>query len=154
MKISQEDKAKWLALLRDVKFFAKLEKEDLARILDAGSVHYYKLHDYIFKQEDTDSSFFVILKGAVKVIKHGPNRQKKEVGRLESGACFGEIGLLLNESRTASVLASCECFIFRLEEADIRSMPNTTQAKIYRKFAEDLAGKLMATTAEMLHPSP
>jgi len=153
MKVGDEDKSRWLTLLRGVKFFNEFDDEDLDSLLGSGEVAHYKFHDYVVKENDVDFSFFVILKGSVKIIKFGPLRERKEIGSLNSGDCFGEMGLLLRHGRTASILASGECYIFKLNVQDLDSMGLSTQVKLYRKFAEELAEKLKLTTDQIIRPT-
>lgn len=150
MKFEGAEKKKWIALLQGVKFFNSFGIEDLGYILDSGNVSHYKFQEYVLKENEVDYSFCVILKGSVKIVKFTALKQRKEVGRIATGACFGEMGFLLKQARTASVLAGEECFIFKLRADEIESMPATIEAQLYRKFAEDLAIKLENTTKEML----
>lgn len=150
MKVEGAEKIKWISLLQGVKFFDSFNIEDLSYILDSGNVSHYKFQEYVLKEHQVDYSFCVILKGSVKIVKLTARKQRKEVGRIETGACFGEMGFLLKQARTASVLAGEECFIFKLRADEIESMPATTEAKLYKKFAEDLAIKLEHTTKEMV----
>lgn len=152
MKLGEQDREKWIALLGGVKFFDGLGEDDLARLLDAGSVKHYGFHEYIFKENDVDLSFFVILKGAVKLIKLGPLNKKREVGKLSAGDCFGEMGLLLKNPRSASVLAAEECFIFKINMEDIETMPPATQAGLYKRFATFLAQRLRQATESIVNP--
>lgn len=150
MKVEGPEKIKWISLLQGVDFFSSFDIEDLNYILDSGNVSHYKFQEYVLKERQIDYSFCVILKGSAKVVKLTSLNERKEVGRIETGACFGEMGFLLKQARTATVLAGEECFIFKLRADEIESMPATTRAKLYKKFAEDLAHKLEHTTKEMV----
>ncbi len=153
MRVEGAKKEKWVSLLRGVKFFRNLDIDDLKRLLEAGKLRHYKFHDYVVKEGEVDFSFFVILKGKVKIFKFNRIGKRKEIGIFLSGECFGEMGLLLKEARSASALAAEECFIFKLNAEQIESMPESTQVKLYREFSEDLAKKLKSTTKEMVSPS-
>lgn len=150
MKVEGAEKKKWIALLQSVNFFSSFDIEDLNYILDSGNVSHYKFQEYVLKERQIDYSFCVILKGSAKVVKLTILKERKEVGRIESGSCFGEMGFLLKQARTASVIAGEECFIFKLRADEIELMHATTQAKLYKKFAEDLAHKLEHTTREVV----
>lgn len=152
MKIDDNEREKWVALLRGVKFFDGFEEDDLGRLLDAGKVRHYKFHEFVFRENDEDPSFFVILKGSVKIIKLAQLNKKKEVGKLGEGDCFGEMGLLLKTKRSAGILAAEECFIFQIDADDIESMPELTQTRLYRRFAESLADRLRSATEHMIRP--
>lgn len=153
MWIGKQDLDKWIALLQGVKFFESFSEEELQHLLVAGEILHINLHEYIIKENDVDSSFFVILKGGVKLLKLGPMGQKKELGHLDAGSCFGEMGLLLNEKRTASVLAAEEIFIFKITGEAIETMPTETKANLYRQFSITLAGRLKNTTNSIINPA-
>ena len=55
---------------------------------------------YIVKQGDEGHTAFLILSGALGVEIDG-----KKVGKMESGEIFGELSLILDENRKASVKA-------------------------------------------------
>ncbi len=153
MQVEGAEKEKWIALLRGVKFFRNFDIDDLKLLLEVGKVSRYKFHDYVIREGEVDFSFFVILKGKVKILKFNRVRKRKEIGIFLNGECFGEMGLLLKEARSASALAAEECFIFKLNAEQIESMPESTQVKLYREFSEDLAKKLKSTTRQMVSPS-
>ncbi|MBI4829741.1 MAG: cyclic nucleotide-binding domain-containing protein [Nitrospinae bacterium] len=153
MKIENGERAKWLTLLKSVKFFKAFDDSDIAVFLDTGDVRHHKLHDYIFREGENGDSFYVILRGSVKIIKQGHHHEKKEVGNLEAGDNFGEMGLLMGLPRTASILTASDSYILKINAQDINSMPQSTQVKVYRAFAEFLAMRLKVTTEEKVFPN-
>lgn len=56
--------------------------------------------EYLFKQNDPASSFFLINSGKLQVEING-----KAIKILERGACLGEIALLYNSPRSGSIKA-------------------------------------------------
>ncbi|VAX25806.1 hypothetical protein MNBD_NITROSPINAE02-1830 [hydrothermal vent metagenome] len=151
MKPEGKEREKWLALLQGVQFFNGFSKKDLERILDAGEVVRYDLHQYVVNENEIDLSFFVLLKGTAKVIKMGALQKKREVNTIAQGDCFGEMGMLLQEPRTASILAAGECFIFRITSNAMESMPESTRANVYKLFSVSLARKLKNATEQLLN---
>lgn len=137
-----------------MKFFADMEADDIDRVLDAGTVLHAKFHDYIFHEGAEDTCFYVILKGSVKIIKAvGLGAKKKELFALRQGDCFGEMSLLLNDKRSASVLAAEEAFLLRLDVADVALLPPETRSKFFRRMAQLLAERLKTTTDSLVNPS-
>lgn len=61
--------------------------------------------DYVFKIDDRPGAFFVIEKGNVDV--EGKSGYKK--ANLSPDDTFGELGLLYNSTRTASIKAKVDC---------------------------------------------
>jgi len=83
---------------------------DLAHIrtrpTDRVSHAYYQPGDFIIRQDDPATNFYVIEKGEVEVVRSTDKDPKGEViAVLNSGSFFGERALLSNDPRVASVRA-------------------------------------------------
>jgi CRP/FNR family cyclic AMP-dependent transcriptional regulator len=86
--------------LKSVPLFASLskrERELVARFADEVDVPAGKV---LTKEGGPSQEFFVITSGSATVTRDGA-----EVGHLETGDFFGEIGILHSEPRTATVTA-------------------------------------------------
>ena len=79
---------------------------------------------YIFKQKDPGTLFFIIKKGKVDIEING-----KYITTLEKGKCFGELSLLYTAPRSASALAKTDCLFWCLHQ------------NIFKLFTEDLVKK-------------
>ena len=158
MKISQEDKPKWAALLKGVRFFSVFTEADLDAMLDIGEALHVKLHEYVIREAEAeaeaeiDNSFYIILKGAVKVIKQSVVIGKKNLLILRAGECFGEIAFLTKSKRTASILAVEECYIFKINPEALGSLDASIQLKMYQQFAVTLAERLKFLTEDIMKP--
>jgi CRP/FNR family transcriptional regulator, cyclic AMP receptor protein len=86
--------------LKSVPLFAGLSKRErdlVARFADEIDVPAGRV---LTQEGGPSQEFFVITSGSATVTRDG-----SEVGHLESGDFFGEIGILLSEPRTATVTA-------------------------------------------------
>jgi cAMP-dependent protein kinase regulator len=86
--------------LKSVPLFAglsKRERELVARFADEVDVPAGKV---LTQEGGSSQEFFVITSGSATVTREG-----SEVGRLQPGDFFGEIGILRSEPRTATVKA-------------------------------------------------
>lgn len=163
MKITQEERGRWIALLKGVRFFSQFTDEDLGAMLDIGEVLHVNLHEYVIRETDAedDNSFYVILKGAVKVIKKSVTQGKKDLLIIRAGDCFGEISFLIQSrsaatvlavKRTASILAVEDCFIFKINPEAVKSLDPSIQLKLYQQFAFSLAERLKLLTDDIMRP--
>ncbi len=143
----------WTALLKGVAFFDMLNDDDIIELLEAGTVTRYGFHEYIIRERDEDRKFFVVLKGKVKLIKEDEEKRKKDLWYLDKGDCFGEIGLLLDTFRSATILAGDECYIFEINNNAIETLPQPTKSKIYKRICISLAEKLRSTTEYVVNPT-
>ena len=75
-------------------------------VTDRISHAHFEPGDFVFKQGDPPSHFYVIEQGEVEVLRASPERPEGEIlAVLSAGNFFGENSLLNNEPRTASVRA-------------------------------------------------
>ena len=113
MELTQEE-IQWLYRnLRSVDFFADANVDDIDLLLRTQVHKYsYKKGQKICKQGTPGDAFFMIYKGKVSVTVSKGLFQKTKVTELGPGQFFGEMALISNEPRTATVIADewTECF--------------------------------------------
>jgi len=122
-----------LPALRSLPMFAALPLQTLEALarraerveVDAGAV--------IFRQGDAGDQFYVVVDGEVEFFVDG-----RAVDRGSSGDHFGEIALLREEPRTATVTAVSDTYLFALEREDFLSAVNGEGAVL--AAAQQIAG--------------
>ena len=72
---------------------------------------------HVFTQGDLGTKFYVILSGECSIFIQSPS-ETKEVRILSFGDCFGELGLIDDKPRAASVLCRRETHLAVLEKTD------------------------------------
>lgn len=136
------EKSKWKLLLNSIEFFKSFSDDELEELIGLCEVRKYSMHDFIVKEDKKAISFYVVLKGKASIIKINTLKQKRKIAELKGGDCFGEMAVLLEETRSASIMASGECFIFEINAEQINELKMETQVKLYKQFAIVLAGRL------------
>jgi CRP-like cAMP-binding protein/Zn-dependent protease len=99
-----------LADLRDQPCFAHLATEQLVELLDRGEWLTVAPGQAVIEQGDEGDSFYAVSSGKFDVVTDGDLKQT-----IGPGAYFGEIALLLEVPRTASVIARTPSKVFRLD---------------------------------------
>ncbi|KAE8222073.1 hypothetical protein CF319_g4671 [Tilletia indica] len=94
------------SLLKDVSLFESLSPAEIAKISDALEPRVYEAGDYVFKQGERGTEFFIIWEGSAEVRKKRADGTEDAVGTLSRGDYFGELALLNNAPRAASIVAS------------------------------------------------
>ena len=102
--------------LKNVPILSTIDHYELGQICDA--VHSEKANkgDYIIKQGDKGDKFYILDEGeayAAKVFNVGEEEQN--VKDYKKGDYFGELALLRDEPRAASVVAKCDCKLITLD---------------------------------------
>lgn len=95
-----EDFLKSVELLRSMDHY---ERSKLANVIKERN---FKPGERIINQGDEGDTFYIIISGEAYATKKGDNgSDEKEVMKYRAGQYFGELALLKNEPRAASVLA-------------------------------------------------
>ena len=107
---AMKKREKYENTLKKVEILKSIDPYELGQICDALKSVTYKAGDVIIKQNDTGDVFYILDEGkchAEKVFEEGKEPQK--VKEYESGGFFGELALLKNEPRAASIIADTNC---------------------------------------------
>mmetsp|Transcript_34552 Transcript_34552/g.91733 ORF Transcript_34552/g.91733 Transcript_34552/m.91733 type:complete len:538 (+) Transcript_34552:963-2576(+) len=108
-----------IRILRSVPLLARLSDRDLDRLARAMRVQQFEDEEYIIREGETGTRFYIINDGDAVIKKQDA---EGVIGRLTNQDYFGEIALVKNEPRMADVIAngSVECLV--LEQVDFQRM--------------------------------
>lgn len=85
----------------------------------------------IIKQGDTAADkFYVISTGTCKVLQKGENEEERLLSVLSSGTSFGELALLYNCPRNATVRADTECELWVMEQKVYMAIKKAHEEKV------------------------
>lgn len=125
----------------------KLAPEALEFIQGVGEIQMFNAGDRIVSQHEQGDAMFLIIEGSVDVIRDiGVGQQF--LAKLERNRSFGEVSLLTNSPRTASVTAQTKVRLIKITKDNLArlSAENPRIAmQIYRILAESLAQSLRQT---------
>jgi CRP-like cAMP-binding protein len=122
--------------LARVPLFSGLDQRDLDRIADTFKERNYAAGDTIATEGQGGAGFFVIGEGTAKVTVQGEDR-----GTLGPGDYFGEIALIDEGARTATVTADSDMTTYAMTFWEFRPIVET-DARIAWKLVQALAHKL------------
>jgi CRP-like cAMP-binding protein len=124
-------------VLRQVPLFSELSRKDLKRIAGAMVERAFSQGETITREGETSVGFFVIEEGRARVSMHGD-----EVGELRAGEHFGEIALIAERPRLATVTAETDLVCCAMTSWDFRRLVESNA---------DIAWKILASTARKLY---
>ena len=102
--------------LKKVEILKSIDPYELGQICDALKTQNFNKGDYIIKQGDRGDVFYILDDGKAHAEKVFEGSKKAEkVKDYESGGFFGELALLKNEPRAASIVADTTCRCLSLD---------------------------------------
>ena len=139
------DKIKFLA---KVPLFAGLSDRQMKKLGNRFITRDYKAGDYIVTQGKGGAGMFTIVSGATEAVIESLDGEKTVVNHFGVTDFFGEIALLDDGPRTASVIATkdTECMILSREDF-ISIMKNDADMGVV--IAEELARRLRRVVSAM-----
>lgn len=106
-------------LLASVSIFSHMKMKDLKRIAAHAGFRDFHTGEVIIHEGDYDNTLFVVVSGSVQAIKNHGDKNEKDLGILGPGSYFGEIALIDNLARSASVIATEDTQVLCLEQMDL-----------------------------------
>jgi serine/threonine protein phosphatase PrpC len=135
---------KKLETLRQIPFFERLSYSELVKALNLAQLQQRRKGDIIIRQGDVGDKLFIIIRGTVDIL-----RDDVYLTSLERGGHFGEMSLIDNDVRSATVRASSDCDLLTIERHDfyhlLQEEPQLS-VKILMAFVGVLSGRLRDTT--------
>ena len=102
--------------LKNVPILSTIDHYELGQICDAVNSAKAKKGDYIIKQGEKGDKFYILDEGEAYAAKvFNPGEEEQNVKDYKKGDYFGELALLRDEPRAASVVAKCDCKLITLD---------------------------------------
>jgi anion transporter len=145
-KASPTDHVGYANLLGQVDLFLGLERVTLAKLAAHLEPLFYSSGSVIFRQAEPGDAFYLVATGSVGVYSTSrSSAAETRVKILHAGEPFGEMALLTNSPRTATIKAETDCEVLRLDRSSfldlVREQPSVALS-IAATLSRRLAGML------------
>ena len=108
-------------MMRGIEFFSPLTVGQIDLVLPQIRLFSYGAGDTVFSQGETGDAFYIVYKGKVAInVKKGLLSFKKTIATLGPGAFFGEMALISNAPRSATIVCAEPCELFVLVAGDFK----------------------------------
>jgi CRP-like cAMP-binding protein len=133
-------------VLQRVPLFADLDKRELRRIAREFKERRFSTGETVIKEGSGGAAFYVIDSGEVTITVHGEER-----GKLQAGDYFGEIALLDEGARAATITASSELVCYGLTLWEFRPLVEQSP-EVRWKLMQALARLLRIAWGQHVEP--
>ena len=103
-----------LDVLSKVDIFADIEPYEKDQVCDSLKEEEFSAGDYIVRQGDDGDRFYIIVEGKL-IDEKEESGTKKKVFEYKDGEYFGEIALVKNTVRQASIKAESDCRVVSID---------------------------------------
>ena len=140
---------KIISQIQHVSLFADLKSDSAAlqKLASLMELRKYKKGDLIFSEGENGDELFILHKGVVEIARTTLEKERYVVAELteSQNAFFGELAMLDNDSRSATVLAKTDCELIVLSKKnflDFGNANNFSGLLITRRISQILAQRL------------
>ena len=140
-----------VALFRKFALFAELDDRELGAIAAVAKTRRYAKDDVVFHADEMGDVFCIIREGQVKVTMISPEGKEIILNTLGPGEFFGEMSLLDEQPRSATIIAIEPLEVVTIWRSDFLQILQE-QFSITRKILAELSKRLrqMSTRIESL----
>uniref|UniRef100_A0A3B5KG29 Protein kinase cAMP-dependent type II regulatory subunit beta n=1 Tax=Takifugu rubripes TaxID=31033 RepID=A0A3B5KG29_TAKRU len=125
---------------RDILLFKNLDPEEMSQVLDAMFEKFCTEGEHIIDQDDEGNNFYVIESGTFSIFVKTDSTEKL-VGCYDNRGSFGELALMYNTPRAATIIATSPGALWCLDRLTFRRIivkNNAKKRKMYESFIETL----------------
>lgn len=110
-----------IQMLREVKLLAPFTDNEMNQLIQLGAGVYHEEHSNVVIEGELSWGLYVILEGIVGVFKNNKlTGEPYDVGQLRAGSFFGEMSLVDDKPRSATVKALSGCKLFYISKEQFR----------------------------------
>jgi predicted RND superfamily exporter protein len=139
--------------LQDSPIFAGMTMLEIKKFTLLGKTSSCEAGEYLIKTGDPGKKMFILLSGSATVKREDPETgESLYISDLSAGSILGEISLLQNVARTASVVAKEAVTYLEIDWSGLTRLQRSAKAistKLYRNIAAVLGRRLVEMTDKM-----
>ena len=110
------------AILKNIHLLKSFKEDDLLALIQLGTTHEYEPHTNVVIEGELSWGLFLILNGRIGIFKSNKlTGDSYDVGQLDSGSFFGEMSLIDENPRSATVRTLTEASLFFISKEKFMS---------------------------------
>lgn len=132
--------------------FDGFDEQDILQLLGAYGCERLEPGQVIFREGEPGTKIYFVVSGSAEVSK-GTGENKVTMDILGPGDALGEMAIISQEPRSATVTAITSCVLFSIDERFLSGASTELQLKLYKNFARLLAERLQRCSARVVELS-
>jgi CRP-like cAMP-binding protein len=137
-----------------MKIFQGLTPEEVGRIVDVGRVEYWQAEARVLEEGSQGPRLMVLLEGTVEVLRSDTSGTGRVIAQLGPGEILGEMSLLLDLPRTATVRALTALRVFAMDRTAFEKMVQSGDPAVLKlglELSKMLALRVMRLNERVVH---
>jgi HEAT repeat protein len=122
IEIREEELMDRLLALRQIPLFAELSLEQLEAVNQFAVEKVYLPDEVIVKEGDPGGELYLLIEGTVRVFKYHGMPNEAELGTMSALSYFGEMAVLDDATRSATIVASDQLRLLAVDGANIKEL--------------------------------
>lgn len=102
--------------------FSSYASDEHNAIVDAFEMKEVDIDQYVIKQGDSGDHFYVVQTGSLDIYVKSKEGENKVNSPLGPGSCFGELALMYNTPRAASIKSTTKSVLWEIDRASYRGI--------------------------------
>jgi hypothetical protein len=123
--------------LQKSSLFVSLSSKQLDQLIPLCKIGIYNANELIINENDIPIDLYVIWEGSVEILKKSEDGTLLRISTLQVGEVIGEIALLDNSPRSASVRALTPTKLLEISIADLKSL--ASEGSFYNQISSKLS---------------
>lgn len=141
--------------LKQINLFESLNEERLATLLEHTTTKYAKKGESIIREGEIGDSLYLLQSGSVRIKKRTLQEEDYTVVILHDHMhiYFGEVALVDNDKRSATVIAESDCELIALQRKEFLEMAEKDPLLGYRiltQIARKISGSLRKMNSDVI----
>ncbi|XP_048403740.1 protein kinase, cAMP-dependent, regulatory, type II, alpha A isoform X2 [Stegostoma tigrinum] len=137
---TDDQRARLQEACKDIVLFKNLDQEQIYEILDAMFERKVETSEHVIDQDDDGDNFYVIERGTYDIYVNKDGKPLL-VGKYDNHGSFGELALMYNTPRAATIVATTEGALWGLDRVTFRRIivkNNAKRRRTYETFIESV----------------
>jgi serine/threonine-protein kinase len=132
--------------LKKLDMFARFSKNEIEELIKAARFIGCDPGKPIITETDSESTFYILLEGNVKVVK-----RSQIITDFLPGACFGAIGAFARQKRSAVVMAVDHCKLLEINALLFNELSEGVRLKILNAVVKDMASLIISLDDQIMN---